>query len=92
MDVTTISNFRKNSKKYASAVRRNHTPLIITSGDSAPLVLISLEDYNSMSETDYLNASPANRRWLEESIAQLERGETIEKTMEELKSYESEGR
>lgn len=86
MNLTSISNFRKNTKKYTDSVRRDHTPLILTTNNSAPMVLMSLEDYNAISETDYLNASPANRRWLEESISQLERGETVEKSMEELKS------
>lgn len=43
------------------------------------VVLMSLEDYESLDETAYLLQSPRNTRRLLESIEQLTRGRGIEK-------------
>ena len=43
-----------------------------------PVVIASLDDYQSMKETAYLNRSPANARRLREAIERLERGEGVE--------------
>ena len=40
----------------------------------APVVMMSLEDYNAMQETTYLLRSPANARNLLESIVELKIG------------------
>ncbi len=40
-------------------------------------VLISESEYESMIETAYLLSTPANRKWLMESLAQADRGEFI---------------
>lgn len=49
--------------------------------------MISLDNYTSMDETTYLLSSPANRSALDASIEQLERGATVEKTMDELEAF-----
>ena len=45
--------------------------------------MMSLEDYEAMEETTYLLRSPANARNLLESIAKLEMGKGLEKTLAE---------
>jgi antitoxin YefM len=40
--------------------------------------MISLSEWNSWQETAYLNSTPANRKALDESIAQLNAGQGIE--------------
>lgn len=85
MQVTTISKFRKDTKKYFDQVLEDHVPLLLTRSDGKTLVIRSLEDDNAMRETAYLLSSPANRRHLDESIAQLNRGEGMKKTSEDLK-------
>ena len=62
----------------------NHEPVIITRDGKSPVVLVSLADWNSQQETEYLLRSPANRARLEESRQQIERGEVVIKTIEEL--------
>ena len=47
------------------------------------VVLMSMEDYESMEETDYLLRSPVNAKCLEESIAQLEAGKGVERKLVE---------
>jgi len=64
-----------------ASVCNDHAPVIITRKSEAPVVMISLEDYNAMQETTYLLRSPANARELLESIAELESGNGIEKEL-----------
>lgn len=88
MQVTSVSDFRRDTKKYIDAVDQNHEPLIITRSDNVSVVMIPLDDYNAITETDYLLGNPLTRARLEESIDQLKSGEVISKTLEELKAYE----
>ncbi len=88
MRVASTSSFRKNMKKYVDQVHNDHVPLILTRTDDVNVVMISLDDYNSQAETDYLNSSPENRRRLEQSIKELKAGKVIKKTMAELRAYE----
>jgi antitoxin YefM len=74
MNVTTISSFRKQTKRYFDEVIDNDDTLLITRGDGRTVVLTSLNQYNAQSETDYLNSNPANKKYLEESIRQLRTG------------------
>jgi antitoxin YefM len=45
-------------------------------------VLISRADYDALEETAHLLRSPANARRLLESLAQAQRGERLEQTLE----------
>jgi antitoxin YefM len=74
MNVTTISKFRKSAKDYFDQVLDNQDTLLITRNDGQALVLMTLDDFNSKVETDYLNSSKANREHLEESIADAKAG------------------
>jgi antitoxin YefM len=44
-------------------------------------VVISLDDYNALKETNYLLASPANRKQLLESLKELRAGRGIEREL-----------
>jgi antitoxin YefM len=61
------------------SVCKDHAPIIVTRKTSDSVVIMSLEDYEALEETAYLLRSPKNTRRLIESIAQLERGEGLEK-------------
>jgi antitoxin YefM len=52
----------------------DHAPVIITKGRDRAVVLLSLEDYESLAETAFLLRSPANARRLLKSIQELESG------------------
>lgn len=71
-------------------VNDDHTPVIVTRAGGKPVVIISLEDYTEMDETAYLMSSPANRKQLAKSIADIEAGKLVTKTMEELEAMASE--
>jgi antitoxin YefM len=65
---------RQNLAKTMKKVCENHDPVIITRNKSESVVMLSLEDYESISETNYLLRSPANAGRLCESIAELTSG------------------
>lgn len=72
MDAIGITAARANLGKTMEQVCNDHLPVIITRKGAAPVVLISLEDYQALEETLYLLRSPANARRLLDSIAGLE--------------------
>ena len=73
-------------------------PVTIEKHGRPVAVLLSKHDYDKIQaqlaearawqETEHLLSTEANREALALSAAQSERGEVIEKTMDELKSYE----
>ncbi|SFF88743.1 type II toxin-antitoxin system Phd/YefM family antitoxin [Neptunomonas qingdaonensis] len=74
MDAISYTAARANLASTMANVCNDHAPIIITRKNEAPVVMMSLEDYNAMEETTYLLRSPANARNLLESIAELETG------------------
>ena len=74
MDTISYTEACANLVQTMEAVCNDHSPVIITRKEGAPVVLISLEDYQALEETLYLLGSPANPRRLLDSIAELETG------------------
>lgn len=81
MDTITYTSARGNLAKTMKKVCDDHSPVIITRKTESPVVMMSLEDYQSLEETAYLLRSPKNARRLLESIAQLEMGDGLEKEL-----------
>lgn len=48
MNVTTISNFRKDAKKYFDQVIETHDILLITRTDGQTIVALPLDQYNAL--------------------------------------------
>lgn len=65
---------RENLAATMERVCEDHDPVTITRKRSQSVVLLSLEDYESLQETAYLLRSPVNAVRLSESIAELEKG------------------
>jgi len=78
MNVTSISKFRKDAKAYFDQVIDDKDVLFITRNDGQTVVVMTLDQYNSQIETDYLNSSFANREHLEKSMASLRAGKLEE--------------
>lgn len=74
MQTQTFSYARQNLASTMDIIINNHTPITITRQSKEPIVMISLEDYNSMQETSYLMQSANNANRLNSAIAQLEAG------------------
>lgn len=78
MQAISVSTLRSEMKKHIDSVIESDEVIIVTRGkDEQPVVLMSLDEYNSLMETDYLLSTENNRKNLEESIKQMHAGETI---------------
>lgn len=83
MNAITYSHARENLARTITEVCVNHEPVIITKKGTDAVVMISLEDFESMQETTYLLRSPKNAKRLLESIEQLNAGKGIERELTE---------
>jgi len=72
MNTISYTSARSNLSKTMQKVCEDHSPVVITRSNSEPVVMISLSDYESMKETQYLLRSPANAARLAESIDEIE--------------------
>jgi antitoxin YefM len=81
MQVISSTEARNNFKKVFDSVYYDNDEVIIHRKDKENVVLISMSEYNSMQETDYLLASKTNREHLLESIKQVENGEYFEREL-----------
>ena len=70
----TYSEARQNLAETMNRVCDHHEPVIITRQKSPSVVMMSLEDYNSIMETAYLLRSPANAARLREAIQAADTG------------------
>jgi antitoxin YefM len=90
MKTPSSTELRANLSAVMDRVNDDHEPVIIHRGKGKPVVIVSLEDWESMDETTYLLSSPANRESLLRSIAEGREGKVVVKTIEELLALEGE--
>lgn len=76
MNVLTFSEARASFKQALDTVCRDHEPTVITRQRGEHVVMMSLDDYNSLQETLHLLGSPKNAARLRESIAEFKAGKT----------------
>ena len=81
LDAISYSEARKNLASLMDTVCDDSDVVVITRRKARPVVLMSLDEYNSIQETAYLLRSPANAERLLESIADLQRGNTVEHSL-----------
>jgi antitoxin YefM len=72
---------RQNLAKTMENVCDDHEPVIITSKRDRAVVMISLEDYNSLEETAYLLRSPKNAKRLHDAKMSIEAGLGVEREL-----------
>jgi antitoxin YefM len=83
MDSVSYTTARAELARVMDRVCDNHEPLAITRQGRQSVVLLSLDDYESMEETAYLMRSPENARRLVSAIADLEKGQGTERQLAE---------
>lgn len=83
MITTTISNFRKDIKRYLDNVTKNFETLVINRGKDQGVVIISLEEYNSLTATQYELSSKTNEQRLDSAIEKLRSGNSFEKKIKD---------
>ena len=81
MITTTISDFRKDIKRYLDSVTKNFETLIINRGKDSGVVVISLDEYNSLTSTQYELSSKTNEKRLDSAIEKLKSGDSFEKKL-----------
>ncbi len=78
MNTTTMRDLRANMKAHFDALEEDHDILLVPrSGNKEAIVMMTLSEYNSIKETEYLLSSPENKRVMEQAMAELEGGETV---------------
>jgi antitoxin YefM len=80
MDSISYTRARAQLSKTMDHVCESHAPVIITRSGGDSVVMLSLEDYNSLEETAYLLRSPKNAKRLIEAIAELEAVSLLSRT------------
>lgn len=71
-EAMTYSDARKNFTAIMDKVCDNHDYVIITRHQAKPVVMMSLDDYNSIEESAYLLRSPANTQGLRASLQEVQ--------------------
>jgi antitoxin YefM len=74
MKTITLSEFRKDIKRYFDAVTKNVETLIIHRGKDDGIVIMSLAEYNSLCATCHELSSKKNEERLTSAIAKLNSG------------------
>jgi antitoxin YefM len=81
MNILTFSEARAGFKQALDTVCKDHEPTVITRQRGEHVVMISLDDFNSMQETLHLLGSPTNAERLRQSIAEFKAGKTFVKEL-----------
>ena len=78
METISYTTARANLAQKMSEVCINHAPIAITRAHNEPIVMLSLQDYEAIEETNYLLQSPVNSARINDAIDEIEM--MIEKT------------
>ena len=81
MVVANISDFRKDIKSYFDRVAKNFETLIINRGKDSGIVVMSLEEYNSLMATNYELSSRTNEQRLDSAIEKFRKGNSFTKDL-----------
>lgn len=81
MQITTVSDFRKDMKTYLNNVVKNFETLLINRGKDSGIVVMSLQEYNSLMATNYELSSRKNELRLDSAIDKLKNNATFERDL-----------
>jgi len=81
MQVFSLTEARNNIKAMFDTVFHDNEEVIIHRKGRESVVVISLDGYNALKETNYLLSSPNNRKHLMESLKQLREGRGQERDL-----------
>ena len=74
MKTMSYTESRARYAEVLDGVTNDHEEVVITRAGHEPVVIVSLEDYESLRETAYLMRSPSNARRLLDAMERLEAG------------------
>lgn len=81
MQITTVSEFRKDIKTYLDKVVKDFETLIINRGKDSGIVVMSLQEYNSLMATNHELSSRKNELRLDSAIEKLKSEATFNKDL-----------
>jgi antitoxin YefM len=81
MLTTNISDFRKDIKQYLDRVTDDLETLIINRGKDTGVVIMSLDEYNSLNATHHELSTKANEKRLDAAIEKLNKGKSFSKKL-----------
>ncbi len=81
MQVLSLTEARNNLKAVFDAVYLDHEEVVIHRKGRENVVVIPLDEYNALKETNYLLRSPNNREVLLRSLADAREGKVFEKEL-----------
>ena len=81
MLIANISDFRKDIKTYLDKVSKNFETLIINRGKDKGIVVMSLEEYNSLMATNHELSYSKNETRLDSAIDKLKAGNIFSKDL-----------
>ena len=81
MNALNYTDVRSNFATVMEKVCDDHEPLIITRSKKRSVIMMSLEDYESIEETSYLLRSPKNAKRLRKAIEKIEEGNYKERAL-----------
>ncbi len=86
MKAITVSNLRTNLKSYLDQVSQNSEVIVVprNNKEEDAVVIMSIKEYNSIKETEYLMSSANNKASILEGISEAERGEFITVDLDSL--------
>lgn len=84
MVITSISDFRKDIKSYLNKVTKNFETRIINRGKDSGVVIMSLEEYNSLIANNYELSSRINEKRLDSAIEKLKKDKSFTQDLIEV--------
>ena len=79
MRVVNYTEFRNNLAESLNVVSDDSEIVVVARSKGKNVVVMSLDEYNSLQETMYLNSTTANRKLLEKAIKNMNDGKFIKK-------------
>lgn len=77
MRTTNFTDLRNNLKKYLDAVTNDSDTVIINRDGGTGAVLISLDEYNAIKETEYIMSSPAMMKAIKDGAQEIADGKGV---------------
>lgn len=77
MKTVNFTELRKNLRSYLDGVINDTDTVVISRENGAAAVLISLDEYNAIKETEYIMQSPATMEAIRRAADELDNGESV---------------
>ncbi len=84
MNVIPLQQASQDFNQVFERLVQDTEPTIVSSAEGKSIVLLTLEEFNALRETYYLQSDPTNLAWLKESYKQYQSGTLINRSINDL--------